>query len=149
MIPIYSCGTAPRHSERRTLFFDLPSLLSAIILLVALFHSDMLIFYRTFAAQRFVRHLCISKAGTFLSIHFSIFFSRETTFLTSAFGGLRESHTLSLHLRARFFFKKKEKEKKRKKKKETCLQMICFLFTTAPLWSRRPVALHSVPYPHQ
>ena len=37
----------------------------------------MLIFYRTFAAQRFVRHLCISKAGTFLSIHFSIFFSRN------------------------------------------------------------------------
>ena len=36
-----------------------------------------LIFYRTFAAQRFVRHICISKAGTFLSIHFSIFFSRN------------------------------------------------------------------------
>ena len=77
MIQIYSCGTAPRHSERRTLFFDLPSLLFAIILIVALFRSDKLIFYRTFAAQRFVRHLCISKAGTFLSIHFSIFFSRN------------------------------------------------------------------------
>jgi len=65
-----------------------------------------LIFYRTFAAQRFVRHICISKAGTCFSIHFSIF-SRETTFLASAFGGLRESHPLSLHPRARFFFKKK------------------------------------------
>ena len=77
LVQIFSCGTAPRHCERRTIFFDLPSLLSAIILLVALFHSDMLIFYRTFAAQRFVRHICISKAGTFLSIHFSIFFSRN------------------------------------------------------------------------
>ena len=36
-----------------------------------------LIFYRTFAAQSFIRHLCIRKAGTFLSIHFSIFFSRN------------------------------------------------------------------------
>merc|ERR1711965_1229259 len=46
-------------------------------------------------------------SGTFLSIHFSIFF-RETTFLASAFGGLRESHPLSLHLRARFFKKRKK-----------------------------------------
>ena len=36
-----------------------------------------LIFYRTFAAQRFVRHICISKAGTCLYIHFSIFFPRN------------------------------------------------------------------------
>ena len=53
-------------------------------------------------------------SGTFLSIHFSIFF-RETTFLASAFGGLRESHPLSLHPRARFSFKKKRKKKKKLK----------------------------------
>merc|ERR1712164_190911 len=83
LIQIYSCGTAPRHSKRRTLFFDLPFLISAILLLVPLFHSDMLIFFRIFAAQRFVRHLCISKAGTFLSIHFSTCFRPfpETTFM--------------------------------------------------------------------
>ena len=39
-------------------------------------------------------------------------FSRETTFLTSAFGGLRESHPLSLHPRARFLKKKKKRKKK-------------------------------------
>ena len=89
-------GPAPRYTERRTFWFrfflaaQLPATASdglysstsplfslRFFLLVALFHSDMLIFYRTFAAQRFVRHLCISKAGTFLSIHFSIFFSRN------------------------------------------------------------------------
>ena len=37
---------------------------------------------------------------------------------TSAFGGLRESHTLSLHLRARFFSKKEKKKKEKRKKKE-------------------------------
>ena len=30
LVQIFSCGTAPRHCERRTIFFDLPSLLSAI-----------------------------------------------------------------------------------------------------------------------
>ena len=35
------------------------------------------------------------------------------TFLASAFGGLRESHPLSLHPRARFFKKKGEKKKKK------------------------------------
>merc|ERR1711904_395738 len=101
----------PRYNERRTFWFRF--ILAAQLPATAsdgLYSSTFLsslcdyfaccslplryvFFYRTFAAQRFVRHLCISKAGTFLSIHFSIFFSRETTFLTSAFGGLRESHT--------------------------------------------------------
>ena len=88
-------GPAPRYNERRTFWFrfilaaQLPATVSdgffsstsfsslCDYFACALFHSVMLIFYRTFAAQRFVRHLCISKAGTFLSIHFSIFFSRK------------------------------------------------------------------------
>ena len=40
------------------------------------------------------------------------------TLLDSAFGGLRESHPLSLHLRARFFKKKRKKKGKKKKRKE-------------------------------
>ena len=51
-----------------------------------------------------------ARQGPFCPFTFP-FFSRATTFLASAFGGLRESHTLSLHPRARFFFKKKEKKK--------------------------------------
>ena len=49
-----------RNKESYSVFFEV-SLLNKLSL-----------HYRTFAAQRFVRHLCISKAGTFLSIHFSV-----------------------------------------------------------------------------
>ena len=109
LFQIYSCGTAPRYSERRTLFFDLPFLISAILLLVALFHSDMLIFYRIFAAQRFVRHLCISKAGTFLSIHFSIFFSRNDISGQCLRGAEGESSPQSPPAGAFLFQKEKKK----------------------------------------
>ena len=111
LIRIYSCGTAPRHSERRTSFFDLPFLISAILLLVAHFHSDKLFFYRIFAAQRFVRHLCISKAGTFLSIHFSIFFSRNDISGQCLRGAEGESSPQSPPAGA-FLQKKRRKRKK-------------------------------------
>lgn len=108
---INSCGTAPRHSERRTLFFELPSLLSAIILLSCF---SLPLRYADFLQNFCSAEICttsLHQQGRDLFVH-SLFniFSRETTFLTSAFGGLRESHTLSLHLRARFFSKKRRKK---------------------------------------
>ena len=90
--------------------------ISALILIVALFHSDMLIFYRIFAAQRFVRHLCISKAGTFLSIHFSIFFSRNDVSGQCLRGAEGESSPQSPPAGA-FLLKKKRKKRKKKKTK--------------------------------
>ena len=53
----------------------------------------------------------VNGPGTRCSL-FSRIFSTfpETTLLASAFGGLRESHPLSLHPRARFFLKKKKKK---------------------------------------
>ena len=52
-----------------------------------------------------------ARQGPFCPFTFP-FFSRETTFLASAFEGLRESHPLSLHPRARFFLKRGKKEEK-------------------------------------
>ena len=52
-----------------------------------------------------------ARQGPFCPFTFP-FFSRATTFLASAFGGLRESHTLSPHPRARFFLKRGKKRGK-------------------------------------
>ena len=82
-----SAGALVFALRGRSLFFDLPFFFSAILVLVALFHSDLLIFYRLFAAQRFVRHLCIRKAGTFLSIHLSNFFLEKRHFWPVPSGG--------------------------------------------------------------
>ena len=59
----------------------------------------------------------VNGPGTRCSL-FSRIFSTfpETTLLASAFGGLRESHPLSLHPRARFFLKRKKKNNRSNKK---------------------------------
>ena len=44
--------------------------------LLVVWQQPKMIFW-TFAEQKFRQHFCLSKAGTFLSIHFSIFFSRN------------------------------------------------------------------------
>ena len=78
------------------------------------------LFYRTFAAQRFVRHLCISKAGTFLSIHFSIFFSRKDVSGQCLRGAEGESSPQSPPAGAFLLKKRKKKKTRKEKKKNNC-----------------------------
>ena len=101
--------TSPPHCELRT------------ILLTALFryrfqsqrflHSAKLIFTELLQRRVLYDIFVYARQGPFCPFTFP-YFSRETTFLASAFGGLRESHPLSLHPRARFFLKRKKKEEK-------------------------------------
>ena len=93
-------GPAPRYNERRTfwfrfilaaqlpatvsdgLFFDLPSLLSVIILLVALFHSDTLIFTELLQRRDLFDIFASARQGPFCPFTFLCFRPfPETTFL--------------------------------------------------------------------
>ena len=119
-------GPAPRYNERRTFWFrfilaaQLPATVSdglySSTSLSSLCDSfaccSLPLRYADFLQNFCSAEICttsLHQQGRDLFVH-SLFniFSRETTFLTSAFGGLRESHTLSLHLRARFSKKKKK-----------------------------------------
>ena len=126
-------GPAPRYNERRTFWFrfilaaQLPATVSdglysstSLSSLCASFACCSLpLRYADFFTELLQRRdlydiFASARQGPFCPFTFP-FFSRETTFLASAFGGLRESHPLSLHPRARLK-KREEKEKKRKEK---------------------------------
>ena len=64
--------SAPRQSERRTLLLGFSFVIFPACSHVVLFHIGQLIFTTFFAAQRYLRHLCI-KAGIFSLIYFFIF----------------------------------------------------------------------------
>ena len=115
-------GPAPRYNERRTFWFrfilaaQLPATVSdglysstSLSSLCDYFACCSLpLRYADFLQNFCSAEICttsLHQQGRDLFVH-SLFniFSRETTFLTSAFGGLRESHPLSLHPRARFSF---------------------------------------------
>ena len=131
-------GPAPRYNERRTFWFrfilaaQLPAtasdgLYSSTFLSslcdyfaccsLPLRYAD---FYRTFAAQRFVRHLCISKAGTFLSIHFSFFLEKRRFWLREEFVSLFQTFSRNdlpgeaALARGRYVFQKKKRKKRGK-----------------------------------
>ena len=89
------------------LFFDLPSLLSAIILLVALFHSDTLIFTELLQRRDLFDIFASARQGPFCPFTFLCFRPfPETTFLERP------------RWRGAVMSFKKKKKKKRKKEKE-------------------------------
>ena len=125
-------GPAPRYNERRIFCFrfilaaQLPatasdgpysstsplfSLLSAIILLVALFHSDTLIFTELLQRRDLYDIFASARQGPFCPFTFQYFFSRNDVFNQRFRGAEGESYPQSPPAGA-LLLKKKEKKRK-------------------------------------
>ena len=122
MIQIYSCGTAPRHSERRTLFFDF-HLFSLRLFCLLLFHSDMLFFFTELSQRRDLYDIFASaRQGPFCPFTFSFFLEKRRFWLREDFASLFQTFSRNdlpgeaALARGRYVFQKKKRKKKGKKK---------------------------------